>query len=57
MSAAGGGSAAGGDLPPISYPSRNHYEINLNGLVTEQSQIDALMILIQKGQNQDDMRT
>jgi hypothetical protein len=56
MSAAGG-VASGGDLPPISYPSRNHYEINLNGLVTEQSQIDALMILIQKGQNQDDMRT
>jgi hypothetical protein len=66
---AGGGSAAGGvmsaaggvvssgDLPPINYPSRNHYEINLNGLVTEQSQIDALMILIQKGQDQDDMRT
>ena len=54
---ASGGVVSTGDLPTINYPSSNNYTINLNGLVTEQSQIDALMTLIQKGQDQDDMRT
>jgi len=54
---ASGGVVSTGDLPTISYPSANNYTINLNGLVTEQSQIDALMKLIKKGTDQDDMRT
>jgi hypothetical protein len=54
---AAGGSSAGGPPSTIQYPEQNNYEINFNGLVTEQSMIDYLLDLIGKGKDQDDMRT
>ena len=52
-----GGTSGGEELPKINYPDKNYYEINFNGLVTEQSMIDYLLALIEKGHEQDDMRT
>ncbi|UTB32717.1 MAG: hypothetical protein NKF70_00055 [Methanobacterium sp. ERen5] len=54
---AGGYAAGGADLSTIQYPEQNHYTININGLVTEQSQIDYLLDLIGKGDDQENMRT
>jgi len=55
LSAAGGGSST--ELQKIDYPEKNHYDIHFNGLVTEQSMIDYLLKLIEKGNDQEDSRT
>jgi hypothetical protein len=68
QSQAAGGAAAGGyslsaagglltERSEIVYPEKKEYHIYLNGLVTEQSMIDYLLELIQKGDDQEAMRS